>query len=338
MPHPTNDSDVQHPSTASETVTPRWRTAVIDGGATATHPSADVGTAGVQEPSSQTTCDEADDSPAIIAHRGFAGVNAENTVGAVVAAARGETGDGETTGGADMIEIDVMPTGDGDVVVFHDSQLAGREGGQRGVTDASGVVWETSTETVTSADVLGSAETVPLLTQVLDAIPASVGVNIDFKNPGSFDVESAGKLSGELLERQRDIWRPFTEDVLGIVDAYENEILVSSFHEAALATVRELSDLPIAPLLGGPVEGGLAIARAYDAEAIHPHYTMIQDTPFYAGPDYREEADGADIDLLTVADDEGRDVNVYTLGTWYQARQLAAAGVDGLIADYPGLL
>ena len=31
-------------------------------------------------------------------------------------------------------------------------------------------------------------------------------------------------------------------------------------------------------------------------------------------------------------------MNVYTLGTWYQAERLAAAGADGLIADYPNRL
>lgn len=45
-----------------------------------------------------------------------------------------------------------------------------------------------------------------------------------------------------------------------------------------------------------------------------------------------------DTDLLEIAHEEGREVNVYTLTTWYQAEQLAAAGVDGLVSDHPGLL
>ncbi|MCO8246549.1 glycerophosphodiester phosphodiesterase family protein [Haladaptatus sp. AB643] len=36
--------------------------------------------------------------------------------------------------------------------------------------------------------------------------------------------------------------------------------------------------------------------------------------------------------------DEGREVNVYTFDTWYQAEQLAEAGVDGVIVNYPNLL
>ncbi|MFC7196728.1 glycerophosphodiester phosphodiesterase [Halosimplex aquaticum] len=231
-----------------------------------------------------------------------------------------------------------MPTGDGDVVVFHDDRLAGRDGGERGLTDAEGLVWETDTETVTDAEVLQSGETVPLLSAVLGAIPRHVGVNVELKNPGSSDLRFAANLSGSDLETQSEIWRPFVNDVLDVVDDYHNDFLFSSFYEAALATTREASEYPVAPLLWDSVEDGLAIAEEYDAEAIHPPYNMVQGTPFYADEYYTEGSEWADTDLLAEAHDAGRDVNVYTVGTWYQAERLSAAGVDGLIADYPGLL
>lgn len=44
---------------------------------------------------------------------------------------------------------------------------------------------------------------------------------------------------------------------------------------------------------------------------------MIQDTPFYAYSYCTEGSDWADIDLLAVVHDEGRDVDVYTWRTWY---------------------
>ncbi len=279
-----------------------------------------------------------EEEPAIVAHRGFAGQYPENTVGAVELAARGGLGPAAARRGADMIEIDIMPTADGDVVVFHDDRLSERDGGERGLTDADGVVWETPTEEVLDAEVLGSGETVPLLTDVMDAIPTRVGVNIEFKNPGSFDVRFAEKLDEDELARQKELWRPLTERAMAIAADYDNEILVSSFYEAALATVREVApEVPVAPLLWDSIEDGLDIARRYDAEAVHPPYNMIRDTPFFADP-YYTEGPWEDVDLLAVAHEEGREVNVYTLGTWYQAQELAAAGVDGLIADYPGLL
>jgi len=279
-----------------------------------------------------------DEEPALIAHRGFAGVNPENTVGAVEAAARGGRSPRAPSRGADLVEIDVLPTADGDVVVFHDDGLAERDGGERGLTDTEGIVWQTDTDTVTGAEVLGSGETVPLLTELMDAVPASVGVNVELKNPGSADLAFAADLSGDALAAQKDVWRPFVEDVIAIVDGYDNEILFSSFYEAALATAREASTYPVAPLLWDSIEDGLAIARSYDAEAIHPPFNMVEGTPFFRDPYYTEGSDWADIDLVDRAHEMGSDVNVYTLGTWYQAEQLAAAGVDGIIADYPDLL
>ncbi|MFC4550495.1 MULTISPECIES: glycerophosphodiester phosphodiesterase [Halorussus] len=277
-------------------------------------------------------------SPNVIAHRGFAGVYPENTVGAAEAASRGGRADASANRAADMVEIDVMPTADGDVVVFHDTHLSGRDGGERGLTDASGVVWETPTETVTSAEVLETGETVPLLTEVLDAIPSPVGVNIEFKNPGSADVRFAENLSGPTLETQKERWRPFTEDVLEIASRYDNEILVSSFYEAAIATVREVdSSVPVAFLFWDSIEDGLDITRTYDCEALHPPYNLVEGTPFF-GDEYYFSGPFADVDLVDVAHREGREVNVWTLATHFQARKLAAAGVDGLIADYPGLL
>lgn len=274
------------------------------------------------------------ESPEIIAHRGFAGLYPENTVGAVRRASRGDG----PFGGADGVEIDVVPTAEGDVVVFHDDRLASRDGGERGLTDTEGLVWERDTETVTSAEVLDSGETVPLLTETLAAIPPHVDVNVELKNPGSSDLRFAADLDGSELATQIEVWRPFVESVLGVVDDVANDVLFSSFYEAALAVVREASDYPVAPLLWDSVDDGLAIAREYDADAVHPPYNMIQGTPFYGDEYYTEGSDWADTSILAVADDEGWDVNVYTLATWYEASQLAAAGVDGLIADYPGLL
>ncbi|WP_339106441.1 glycerophosphodiester phosphodiesterase [Haloterrigena salinisoli] len=275
------------------------------------------------------------DEPALIAHRGFAGLYPENTVGAVEASARGVQSPYAPSRGADVIEIDVVPTADGDVVVFHDDRLAERDGGERGLTDAEGVVWETDTETVTSAEVLESGETVPRLRETLEAIPPHVGVNVELKNPGSFDVRFAESLPSDELSAQTEIWRPFVADVLDVVDDFDHEYLFSSFYEAALATTREASDYPVAPLLWDSVEAGVEVARRYEAEAVHPPYDMIRGTPFYADQHYQEGAGWDEIDLLAVAHEEGRDVNVFTLETWYQADRLAAAGVDGLISDHP---
>lgn len=203
MSTPTDGQETKRTVTAPGTAAMRRRTFVVGAGTAAAGATLGPGTAGSRESSERATSGGNDSPPRIIAHRGYAGLYPENTVGAAEAAPRGGNDDVAATRDADMIEIDVMPTGDGDVVVFRDSRLAERDGGERGLTDANGVVWETTTDVVTGAEVLESGETVPLLTDVLDAIPASVGANIEFKNPGSFDVEFAANLSGTHSRRRK---------------------------------------------------------------------------------------------------------------------------------------
>lgn len=289
-----------------------------------------IGTAHEADDKEQEDDDEnGDDDPTDIAHRGYMGQYPENTLLAFE----------EASQTADMIELDVMPCKDGDVVVFHDEKLSSRDGGTRGLTDKDGYVWKTPCETVYNAEVLDSGETVPLLSEALETIPDDVAVNIEFKNPGSTDVKSSTNLSGNELEKGKDRWRSFTEKTLGIAAEYDNDILVSSFYEAAIATVRETdSSIPVGYLFWDSIERGLDIAREYDCEAVHPPYNMVKGSPFFNDDYYIDDPDFADINLVATAHEEGRAVNVYTLDTWYQTDELVEAGVDGVIVNYPNLL
>lgn len=263
----------------------------------------------------------------LFAHRGFAGENPENTVAAAEAAA--------DAGGADWVEIDVVPTADGDPVVFHDAELSGRGGppgapDDRGLTDATATVRETDTATVTAAEVLESGETVPRLESVLDAVPVRVGVNVELKNPGRepSSLRPDEALAPDALAEQRAVWRPFVERVLNVVEGRENDLLVSSFHEGALAATREVSDVAVAPLFSESIGDALEIARRYDATAVHPPIDAIRGAPFFDASRFD------DVDVVAAAHDAGRAVNAWTVATWYQTERLAAAGVDGVIADY----
>ena len=318
------------------------------GGTAATFASAGLaGSATRQDPdSSGAATGDADDSEheamtddtTLIAHRGFAGVYPENTALAVEAASFGGPGAKTAHRRADMIEVDVVPTADGTLVTFHDDGLAERDGGERGLTDTEGLVFETDTETVTSATVLGTAETVPTLEAVMDSIPPSVAVNLEFKNPGSQDLRFAESLSDQALSTQRAVWRPYTERALDLVGEYDNDILVSSFYEAALATVRDYDDsIPIACLFWDDIEDGLEVTHRYDCDAMHVPRNMVQGTPFFDDDD-SIESDLSDINLVEIADEEDRELNTWTVSTWYQAQELVRAGVDGLISDYPSVL
>ena len=114
--------------------------------------------------------------PPLIAHRGFAAENPENTVAAVEAA----------TATTDRLELDVRRCGTGELVAFHDATL-GR------VTDASGRVSETPYERLAGLSVEGSGEPVPTLAAALDAVPADAWLILELKERGvAADAVAAG--------------------------------------------------------------------------------------------------------------------------------------------------
>ncbi len=249
----------------------------------------------------------------LIAHRGFAGTFPENTTAAVTAAGLHPE--------VRTVEVDTMPCADGTPVVFHDARLDERDDGSPGLTDASGVVWETDRETVTGAEVLDSGWTVPTLAAVVEALPTGVRLNVELKNPGSLDVRPGEKLRGESLAAQRELWAPFVARVLDTLDPLDR-VLVSSFCEAAIAEVADRSTRRTAPLCGPEtVEAGRAVAREHGSTALHPAKEAV-----FSDPGLVDRAVGA-----------GCEVNAWTARTWHDLKRLREAGVHGVIADYPTL-
>ncbi|WP_394738881.1 glycerophosphodiester phosphodiesterase [Natronococcus roseus] len=267
-------------------------------------------------------------TPAVIAHRGYAGVAPENTIAAAVDAAGHE--------GTAMLEIDVQPAACGTPVVFHDERLEGTRDG-RPVTDASGILWETPLETLESLSVLGTDESIPTLSALFEAVPETVGINVELKSPGAADLRVGESLPADALEKRRELWRPFVERVLEDCEAFDGELLFSSFCEGALAALRATADYAAAPLVWDDLEAGLEIARRYDCEAIHPPRNAIAGTALASEPYYGLPTSEPALDVVEAAHEEGRAVNVWTVDSWLQFDELAAAGVDGIVADYPGL-
>lgn len=225
-------------------------------------------------------------TPRITAHRGYADIFPENTVAAIEGASQLKP---------DRIEIDIQPCADGEIIVFHDTSLDD-------LTDEDGRVADTSCETVTQAEVLDSGETVPTLTEILDAARPSIMMNIEFKDSGNYS------------------WQEVAERTLDIASESAGDFYVSSFETAALEAVREVdSTIPVAKVFGTDKEGNLEVARELDAEAVTPSRHLL------------------DEDLVETAHEEGRDVNVYTIDSWQEAQHPRELGVDGLIADYPSV-
>lgn len=255
------------------------------------------------------------DRATVIAHRGFADTYPENTVEAFELAVEGEPDDGADRRGADWIELDVFPTSDGEVVVFHDDRL-------EDLTDTSGTIYELPAEDVLSAEVLQSGATIPTLADALDAIPKEVGVNIDIKRGEAIP-------SGRVADpgEQREAWE-WLDTVVEIATEQDNEILYSSFWEGALYALDEIDpDLSTAYIFSASISDGLDVTDEYEADAISAPMRMIDRAPFF-DPSHQL------IDLVAEAHERDLPIHVWTVNTWYEVEQLIDAGVDGLFLDY----
>ena len=104
----------------------------------------------------------------LIAHRGFASNRPENTRRAIE----------EAAAVADAIEIDVRRCASGELVVIHDATVDR-------VTDGEGPVADHTLAELRDLDVLGTGEGVPTLREALEAIPETIGVNVDLKELGT---------------------------------------------------------------------------------------------------------------------------------------------------------
>jgi len=175
--------------------------------------------------------------PLVIAHRGASGHRPENTLPAYELAIRQR---------ADMIEIDLHRTRDGEIVVTHDERLQGL-GGRGEIADAS-------LAEVRSLDA-GGGERVPTLDEVLDGFGARIPFNLELKQ------STRGPYAGLVVEALKRV------DSRGLLD----ETLFSSFYDPVLAELRERSpDARIGVLVSSrAAEGWRERARRFGAEAVH---------------------------------------------------------------------
>lgn len=173
----------------------------------------------------------------LIAHRGFAGVHPENTVGAVETAAPD----------ADVVEIDIRRCGSGDLVVVHDEDVDR-------VTDGTGPVSAFTAAELASLDVLGSGEGIPTLEELLDAAPPGLGVNVELKEAG---LATDALAAAERVENEV------------FVSSFHPGALVEC-REAA-------PDAPVALLFHEEPEAAMERARELDCEYVHPHLDLAEE-------------------------------------------------------------
>lgn len=161
----------------------------------------------------------------VIAHRGFSGAAPENTMAAFKKA---------MATGADMVELDVHLSRDGEVVVTHDDTL-------NRCTNGSGLVSDCTLKELKGFDA-GSwfgeefrGEKIPTLEEVLTLIKGKILLNIEIKigRLGQYNIED---LTDRALAKVEE---------LGLL----NQVLFSSFNPSALKRIEKKNNLALLALL-----------------------------------------------------------------------------------------
>lgn len=244
--------------------------------------------------------------PWVIAHRGFSRRAPENTLVAVRQAIEL---------GADMVEIDVSMSSDGELVVIHDETLDR-------TTDGTGPVLATPWSVIAGLDAgswfvspVGNrfaGERVPTLDQVLATTARRCLLNIEIKTEavGDASVDEvpvdgiAARLAAAVRERD-------------VVD----EVVVSSFDPRALAHLRALAP-------------EIRTASLY-ARSIHRDMTPREIAGQVGSEGLNVSRSEATAALIEQAHDAGLPVAVYTVNQLADMVAMLDRGADALFTDRP---
>lgn len=230
--------------------------------------------------------------PLIIAHRGASADAPENTMRAFELAARQ---------GAQMIELDVRASSDGEVVVFHDPTTERWDGR---ATEVRLLPWSS----LRHVDLRG--ERIPRLPEVCDwARTQGMALNVEIKVPGC------------------------EQAVARILAATQTEaqVIVSSFNAGILQTLRAIAPQVRRCILMGTRTRRLAIRareafplfslRRLDAYAWHPAYQL----PLLPR-------------ITATVQRCGYRVHVWTVDDPRVLRRMIGLGVNGIITNRPAVL
>lgn len=236
----------------------------------------------------------------VIAHRGFSGIAPENTLIALRKAIEA---------GADMVEVDVGLTRDGQVVLLHDETL-------ERTTDGKGLLSEATFDEVRSLDA-GSwfdsaytGEPVPTLGEALDLVRGRILINIEIKGEAVSDQVEDG-IADKVLRAVRE------RDML-------DQVVLSSFEPEALRQARRLdTEVRTASLYNDDLHGGqtpIEVMEAVGADGFNLSKRRV------------------DAEIIALCHRHNRPVAVYTVNKPRTMRRLIDLGVDAFFTDHPDRL
>lgn len=255
-------------------------------------------------PAPAPTATPAPATPLVVAHRGGAALAPENTLGAFRNAVKL---------GVDMVECDVHLSKDGELVVMHDADLSR-------TTDGKGLISSMALAELTGLNAAArfsggwpTAEPIPTLGEVLDAVKGKAMVQIEIK-VNSFP----GRYQG--IEQK-------------VIDAVKargmaDQVIVISFDLPTLADVKKI-DLSIKT-------GALANANWMTWRLNKTREEIVEEVVQACGADYfMPTASSVSEELVKAVHARGLKIGVWTVNTAAEMERFAAWGVDAITTDKP---
>ncbi len=228
--------------------------------------------------------------PLVLAHRGAHQRHVENTIAAF---------DEGMRQGADGVELDVRLTKTGEVIVFHDDDLARLAGRPERIADCS-------------YDLLRGIDTfeIPLLHDVLDVVLGARGVvNVEVKQDRRVPRTRVGRAVAAVLRSRSVVER--------------NSLVLSTFDAGLFVALRAMvTRVPIALLWDREHHRAAHMALPLlRPDGVHPHWSLL------------------DARVVEAHHARGLFVNTWTVDDPAVAARLHRVGVDGIITnDVPAIL
>jgi len=248
--------------------------------------------------------------PLVFGHRGACGERPENTLPSFEHA---------LSQGAEILEMDVHLTRDGEVVVLHDADVARTTDG---TGDVAALRWSELaeldagfrfTDSNGGAPFRGAGIRVPRLADLVEGFPG-VRFNIELK-----------RCDARLIARVLDLLRDAGREELSLLAA-EGDDTMRLLRDAARERASRVA-------LGASVGDVLGFVRAALESSAPPAGPMALQIPseFLGRPLVTPE-------LVAFAHDHGVQIHVWTINDEAEMRRLIALGVDGVMSDFPGRL
>ena len=245
----------------------------------------------------------------VIAHRGGLGLNPENTLAAFKKAEEL---------GADIIELDIHTSKDGQLVIMHDETIDR-------TTDGSGKVRDYTLSELKGFDAgyrwtADSGKTFPFRAKGLQ-IPTLAEVLSEIKNTA---------IIIEIKQSKPSLIKPLCELIKK--HGLENKVIVASFSNKALLEFRSAFPQVATSTTKSEAVKFFILNQFYLAGFYSPAAVALQVPEYYQGTKIVTER------FIKTAKKQNIEVHAWTINDEADMKRMISLGVEGIVTDYPDRL